>query len=524
MAPRIACLFVPLFPLAARLRSEPELRDEAVVIVEGNGTAAHVVAASKKSRKAGIQPGMTLPQARALLPKLVARSRDAACERAAEEVLTEVAGRFTPRWEDAGQGVVYLELGQAGKEDVKKREKLLGSDLIACCEKESLPARCGIAANKLAARVAAGLPESPTVIPAGEEPAFLAPLPLDRLSPEIEISAVLSRWGLSSIGDFAKLPAAEVVARLGEPGRALHESARGIGSQPFFPSVPPPLFSEGFDIDWPVVTLEPFLEFVEAALERLLKRLKAEARSCRELALEMRLDPSGSDARALSLPAPTQDLKTLKTLVKLELEARPPKAPIIGFTLSAHPDRPRMGQLTLFGPVEISPDQLATALARLAVLVGEGRIGSPDLFNGHLPEGFVTEAYDPPPAPLRPTPARSRGLLSARVLRPPVELEVLTQEKPGGFRLLSIKPLPDSKALHTDTTPRETVKPPDAKALDALRGTVLVASGPWHLEDGWWSDQPVRRAYWDLEISGGTLCRIFRDETNGCWFADGIYD
>jgi hypothetical protein len=238
----------------------------------------------------------------------------------------------------------------------------------------------------------------------------------------------------------------------------------------------------------------------------------------------MRLDPSGVDVRALSLPAPTQDLKTLKTLVKLELEARPPKAPIIGFTLTAHPDRPRMGQLTLFGPVEISPDQLATALARLAVLVGEGRIGSPALFNGHLPEGFSAGPYNPPPAPLRSTPARSRGLLAARVLRPPVELEVLTQERPGGFRLLSIKPLPEMKALHTEVAQKEFAKSPEAKALDALRGTVLVASGPWHIEDGWWSDQPARRAYWDLEISGGTLCRVFRDETNGCWFADGIYD
>ncbi|MCZ7650998.1 MAG: hypothetical protein M5U13_07500 [Thermoanaerobaculia bacterium] len=35
--PRLACLAVPLFPLAARLRSEPELRHEAVAVVEGQG-------------------------------------------------------------------------------------------------------------------------------------------------------------------------------------------------------------------------------------------------------------------------------------------------------------------------------------------------------------------------------------------------------------------------------------------------------------------------------------------------------
>ena len=109
----IACLFVPLFPLAARLRSEPELKDEAVAIFEGNGNAARVVAATRKARRAGIAPGMTLPQARGRMPGLVARGRDAECERAASEALLEVAESFSPRVEDAGEGVVYRGSGGA---------------------------------------------------------------------------------------------------------------------------------------------------------------------------------------------------------------------------------------------------------------------------------------------------------------------------------------------------------------------------------------------------------------------------
>ena len=106
----IACIFVPLFPLAARLRSEPELKEETVAICEGNGTAARVAAATRKARKVGIEPGMTLPQARARLPRLIARGRDAACERTAQQALLEVAESFSPRVEDAGEGVVYLDL------------------------------------------------------------------------------------------------------------------------------------------------------------------------------------------------------------------------------------------------------------------------------------------------------------------------------------------------------------------------------------------------------------------------------
>ena len=53
---RIACLLVPLFPLAARLRSDPELKGEALVILEGHGNAARVTAATRLARRAGIRP------------------------------------------------------------------------------------------------------------------------------------------------------------------------------------------------------------------------------------------------------------------------------------------------------------------------------------------------------------------------------------------------------------------------------------------------------------------------------------
>jgi nucleotidyltransferase/DNA polymerase involved in DNA repair len=166
------------------------------VLCEGNGTAAHVVAATRKARKAGIRPGFTLPQARALLPDLLTRARDAESERAAQEALLDVAGTVSPRVEDAGDGVVYLDA--EGLERLFPDERDLGRALIAAAKRESLPARCGLASSKLAARVAATLPDSPVVVPAGGEAAFLAPLPLVKLDPEAEIVETLARWGLAT--------------------------------------------------------------------------------------------------------------------------------------------------------------------------------------------------------------------------------------------------------------------------------------------------------------------------------------
>ena len=496
---RLACLVVPLFPLAARLRGEPALADEAVAVCEGNGTAARVVAATKKARRAGIRPGFTLPQARALMPNLLARPRDVAGERAAQEALLDAAGTISPRVEDGGEGLAWVDVD--GLSRLFPDERDLGRALIAAAKSESLPARCGVASSKLAARVAASLPDPPVVVPDGGEAAFLAPLPLAKLDPDATAVETLSRWGLTRVGEFAKLPAAEVASRLGEAGHALHEIARGRDPRPLVPRQPPPSFTEGVELEWPLLTLEPFLGMAEGALTRLARRLESHACGCVRLDVSLVLDPDGCDTRSVDLPAPTRDVKTLLSLLKLSLEGRPPGAAVTGFSLSAVPDAPRRGQLTLFGPAEIAPDRHAATLAKLFALLGEGRLGAPRTVDGHRPERFSLEPFaPPPPPPERRVPKTGRGLLAVRVLRPAVPLEVLVEgERPVSLRALS----------GDDAGPA---------------GGVRVASGPWRMEEGWWLDAPATRAYWDVELSGGGLYRVYRDEAGGEWFADGVYD
>ncbi|MBL8114729.1 MAG: hypothetical protein JNK60_17745, partial [Acidobacteria bacterium] len=108
--PRFLCIAVPLFPLAARLRSEPELRTEAAVVCDGNGSGAHVLAGTRLARTAGVTPGMTLAQARTLVPRLLARGRDTEVERAASEALLDAALLFSPRVEKTGEGLVTLDV------------------------------------------------------------------------------------------------------------------------------------------------------------------------------------------------------------------------------------------------------------------------------------------------------------------------------------------------------------------------------------------------------------------------------
>ncbi len=513
--PRLACSRVPLFPLAARLRSEPDLQGEAMAVFQGNGHAARTVAATRRARQAGVRPGMTLSQARALVPKITVRARDEDCERAARETLLEIAESFSPRIEDAGEGVIYLELdGLERHFPGDSPEHELAHALSVTTHQATLPTWIGIASSKLAARVAADLPSSPNIVPAGQEAEFLAPLPLSRLSDEAEVLETLRRWGIRSIGELAQLPRNEIASRLGTAGQTLHERARGLDPHPLVPYQPPPTFAEGMELEWPLVALEPFLFVARAALDRLAQRLAHRGLACSCLEIELRLEPEGHHQRSVQLPAPTRETKTLLTLIRLDLESHPPGAPIMGFTIIAHPDRPREAQLSLFGPPALSPDRLATTLARLFALLGPDRVGSPRPADDHRPEGSALVEYTPPPPPeVRPEPRQGRGLLTVRVLRPPIPLEVLTDAKSPNGDDVTIAPREIASTLQEGTAKRPRIE-----------GRIKVASGPWGLEDEWWSANATERDYWDIELARGGLYRIYRQRTSGEWFADGVYD
>ncbi len=547
---RIAALFIPLFPLAARLRSEPELKQQMVAVCEGNGGGARLAAVSRSARQLGVRSGMTLAQARGIAPDLIARGRDPSCESSAHEALLEVAGGLSPRVEDAGNDLVFADV--AGMDHIfpgADGEAEMAHRALQTAAALDLPVRAGIAGCKLAARIAAHRPASPSIVPQGAEVSFLAPLPFHALGLEPRLRHTLRRWGLVTIGDLARLPAAEVARRLGADGEAAHRAARGEDPSPLVPHHPPPAPSEGFELEWPVLTLEPLLLTIGELVERLMERLRYQGLACLRLEIDLGLEPEGHDRRVIRLPAPTTEVKALVGILGLELDTRRPDAPVVAIRCIAHPDRPRRAQLTLFGPPEISPARLATTIASATARIGPDRVGSPGLADSHLPEHVVLSDFEPPPPPKERRSSREgRGLLAVRVLRPPVPLEVITElRREAENKNLTVeargrrrpprrsasnlqRPAPDSSEPDTcclsPTTdcPRPVSLRSETGARLHIQGLVRVAAGPWRCEEGWWSDHPADRDYWDIELSDGRLYRMYRDRDDGMWYADGVYD
>jgi hypothetical protein len=197
---------------------------------------------------------------------------------------------------------------------------------------------------------------------------------------------------------------------------------------------------------------------------------------------------------------------------------------VAGFTLIAEPDQPRKGQLSLFGPPALSHDRVTATVAKLAAMVGRDRVGAPQTVDRHLPERFAIVPFDPPPPPeMRRTPKKGRGLLAVRVLRPPVAIDVITDQGP----LSTANPLfNDGLLMHMQLRAVKTLMPDNEQKSKPpkIEGSVRVASGPWRLEEGWWEPSPVARDYWDVELAAGGIYRVYRERRSGKWFADGVYD
>jgi hypothetical protein len=54
----------------------------------------------------------------------------------------------------------------------------------------------------------------------------------------------------------------------------------------------------------------------------------------------------------------------------------------------------------------------------------------------------------------------------------------------------------------------------DGEAVESLRES-------WLVEDRWWTDEPLRRRYWELVGERGRNLVVFHDLSSGRWFLQG---
>jgi protein ImuB len=413
-------------------------------------------------------------------------------EPAPATVLLQVGLAHSPRVEDAGPGRIYLDA--SGLQALFGGEPHLAARLREAAAATGIEARVGIAGSRIAALAAARLGAGATVVEPDGDAAYLAAAPLSLLELSEELGARLSRWGVRTLGDLAALPTTGLFERLGGEGVRLQRLARGEDLRPLASWKPVPLFEESVDCEWGLETLEPVVERMRELATRVCASLGSRGLAADGFEWLCRLDGSGCHEGALAPAVPMAEATGVGSLLRLALEARPPRGVVNSLTLRARPVRLTPAQESLIERSRPSGRQLEATLNRLVALVGADAIGAPALLDSHRPDAIALSAYHPlSPSPLRGEGRVRGGVLALRRLRPPA---------PAAVTLASGRPV--------------------ALRSSRLAGRIVAGVGPWRASGEWWGPRPWLQDEWDVELADGTLCRLAHD--GSAWHLAGIYD
>jgi len=410
---RLLHLYWPHLPLdLARVRRSGSFPSGPVVLGGQPWTDGTVLDADPLARTLGVRRGMPLGSAHRLAPEATFLDPDPGADAATVETAFRTLATFSPGLagtsvsHDPGFGLVTVQVDGLdrlwGTEPVLVRRlvEALGTILPT-------PPRAGIAGTRFAATVAAARArpgsDAPVLVPPGGDAAFLAPLPAGLLSPDQDVRARLTRFGLRRIEQVAGLARSALVARFGEEGGRVHARANGQEIVPFRPRRTPDRLALGLPIDPPTEALDP-LRFIlhrlaTALADQLIARGTAATRARLRLDIDLAFAPAGTSptlAVEQRFPEPTQDAEAIERLLLARIERTPPPAAVERLELELDGVTPAAGQqLPLFVPQAVRDARLGWQLARLALAFGADRIRRVALADPEAPLADRRFAWQP---------------------------------------------------------------------------------------------------------------------------------
>lgn len=234
------------FYCAVEETRNPELRGKAFAVGGKPDERGVVASCSYAARRMSVRSAMPMGRALRLCPGLIiVPSRHSLYSEVSEQVMQRLHD-ITSLLEQISIDEAFLDIS-----DLQEAPEEIARNLQARIREElQLPCSIGIASNKLLAKIATEVgkalrlreikdkgevqpPNALTVVPSGEEAAFLAPLPAEMLwGVGPKTSARLTELGIHTIGDIAKWPESELVRMFGENGRDLARHSKGIDDRP----------------------------------------------------------------------------------------------------------------------------------------------------------------------------------------------------------------------------------------------------------------------------------------------------
>lgn len=480
-------------------------------------------AVNQSAERAGLRPGMTLADARTILPDLAVRPADPAGDARALSRLALWCGRYSPwisaggispdqspetqRIETAGGAGIWLDA--TGCAHLFGGEDSMLDDMTRRLAGLGFSARAAMADTPGGAwAIARYTPKrKPSiVVPSGETRAALSPLPTTALGIGAAMALELHGLGLKRIADLLALPRAPLAARFGEELRSRLDAALGENSaaaEPLSPMLPTTPLVARLTFAEPIGTAEDIAAATAHLLTDLCGLMEKAAKGARRLVLTAyRMD--GTTARiAIGTAQANRDASHLTQLFAEKLTNIDPGFGLDEMALAAPLSEDLAPAQSSLGAGQDGTDSLATLIDRLANRLGTQTVLRPATRESHLPERAaglvpaVTLSAEEISFPLtNPRPVR--------LLRPPEPVETISEEPDG---------------------------PPHRFRWRQVQHHVVRCEGPERIAPEWWRDETDgARDYFRVEDSDGRRFWLYREDREAGrsaagrkWFLHGLF-
>lgn len=458
---KIACAFAENLPIQVERQ---RLGADVSLIITHPVEGTTVFAMSDDVAEAGVRVGISVFQARQITPSALVVEPDEAAYHARHNAIRAALAAFSPAIETLGWGEFLVDA--RGLERSYKSDQVIAEAMCAAARLTSgLSIRVGLAVNKFTAGQAArhALPDGACIVPAGSESRCLAPLPVSVL-PNLpgEMRRRLQLLDIHTLGDLSALKKAAVLRQFGAEAASLYELARGNDPRPLNPDAPPLRIVRSLQLNSPVADRRILLNAANRLAWRLSQTLEKHGYHAEAILLTL-LTASGERLNAgQAVKPPTSDESRLSRQAAQLLGRLRVTAPVVSLALSAYPLRPwhtGMHQM---------------ALVEAGVLEKQARL-----------EGVIQLLW------------RRFGQTAVKIaalLGPPMPIKVRAHLNAAGL--------------------------PARLQLGGEVKVVMDLDEAWREERRWWDLRPIRRDYFRVVLTDGSLRNIFQDLLSGEWYLD----
>ncbi|SCF00378.1 protein ImuB [Micromonospora coriariae] len=526
----------------------PVLAAEIVDGVPATGPVAvlhanRVVACSERARAEGVRRGLRKREAQGRCPQLTVVEYDPGRDaRAFEPVVAAV--------EELVAGVEVVRPGACAVAARGPSRYLGGEEAAAERIIEHIAQSClvesqvGIADGVFAAGLAA---RAGRVVAPGGTPEFLAGLPVEALG-RSALADLLRRLGVRTLGDFAALPAGDVLARFGFDGALAHRLAAGRDHRPLAVRRPPADLTVTSEHDEPIDRVDAAAFAARALAEQLHDRLAGHGLACTRLGIEA-VTAHGQELHRVWRHDGLLTAVAIADRVRWQLDgwlsgsngragARPARPTVGIIRLRLVPDGviAQAGlQSGLWGEAGEERERAHRALSRVQGILGPEAVVTAVLGGGRSPADQVRLVpWGDERLPTRPGPAPLPGEPIVSAGRPADRSAGGVPPWPG--RLPAPAPavvLPSPLAATVHDAAGEAVvisarlavsAPPARLVVGTGRPAEIVGwAGPWPVDERWWAPAEARRrARFQVCLADGTALLLAVEA--GQWLVEAIYD